>query len=93
MEALGASPIDYRSQSVEEYVAACTRGKGFDIIYDTVGGTTLDAAFQAVKRYTGHVVSCLSWGSHSLAPLYSGVRNGDISRYCHGETFTRYPAS
>jgi len=79
VEAIGAFPIDYRSSSVEEYVAASTGGKGFDIIFDTVGGTTLDDSFAAVKRYTGHVVSALGWGSHSLAPLsfrsatYSGV--------------------
>ena len=54
-------------------------GKGFDIVYDTVGGATLDASFASVKRYTGHVVSSLGWGSHSLAALsfrgatYSGV--------------------
>jgi NADPH2:quinone reductase len=78
-EGFGAIPIDYRSTTVEEYTAACTSGQGFDIVYDTVGGATLDASFLAVKRYTGHVVSCLGWGSHSLAPLsfrgatYSGV--------------------
>ena len=60
-------------------MAACTAGQGFDIVYDTVGGATLDSSFTAVKRYTGHVLSCLGWGSHSLAPLsfrgatYSGV--------------------
>ena len=79
VEDFGAAPIDYRSSSVEEYVATNTEGKGFDIVYDTVGGATLDASFVAAKRYTGHVVSCLGWGSHSLAPLsfraatYSGV--------------------
>ena len=79
VEAFGASPIDYRSSSVDEYVAQMTAGKGFDIVFDTVGGATLDASFVAVKRYTGHVVSCLGWGTHSLAPLsfrgatYSGV--------------------
>jgi NADPH2:quinone reductase len=79
VEEFGASPIDYRSSSVEDYVAANTEGKGFDIVYDTVGGATLDSSFVAVKRYTGHVVSCLGWGTHSLAPLsfrgasYSGV--------------------
>jgi NADPH:quinone reductase-like Zn-dependent oxidoreductase len=56
-----------------------TGGNGFDIVFDTVGGATLDSSFGAVKRYTGHVVSCLGWGNHSLAPLsfrgatYSGV--------------------
>ena len=79
VEDLGASAIDYRSASVEEYVNACTEGKGFDIVYDTVGGATLDASFASVKRYTGHVLSSLGWGAHSLAPLsfrgatYSGV--------------------
>lgn len=79
VESYGATPIDYTTTSTEEYVAECTNGEGFDIIYDTVGGSTLDACFQAVKPYTGHVVSCLGWGTHSLAPLsfraarYSGV--------------------
>ena len=79
VQGLGATPIDYISMSVEDYVVKFTRGAGFDIIYDTVGGATLDASFHAVKRYTGHVVSILGWGTHSLAPLsfrgatYSGV--------------------
>ncbi len=79
VEKLGAVPIDYRSSSAEEYIAEFSAGEGFDIVYDTVGGATLDASFVAAKRYTGHVVSCLGWGSHSLAPLsfrgasYSGV--------------------
>ena len=76
---LGATPIDYRFSSVKDYLAAYSAGEGFDIVYDTVGGATLDASFVAAKRYTGHVVSALGWGSHSLAPLsfrgatYSGV--------------------
>ncbi len=75
----GAVPIDYRTESVDDYIARHTEGKGFDIIYDTVGGATLDASFAAVKHYTGRVVSALGWGTHSLAPLsfrgasYSGV--------------------
>jgi len=79
IERLGATAIDHRQTTVDEYVADHTNGQGFDIVYDTVGGTTLDASFVAAKRYTGHVVSCLGWGSHSLAPLsfrgasYSGV--------------------
>jgi len=79
VEGFGATAIDYRSSTVEEYVRAATGGQGFDIVYDTVGGATLDASFIAVKRYTGHVLSSLGWGSHSLAPLsfrgatYSGV--------------------
>jgi NADPH:quinone reductase-like Zn-dependent oxidoreductase len=75
---LGAVPIDYRAMTVENYVAKYSDGRGFDIVYDTVGGTTLDASFNGVARF-GHVVSALGWGTHALAPLsfraasYSGV--------------------
>lgn len=74
---LGAIPID-RDMAVEDYVALHTDGRGFDLVYDTVGGAVLDASFRAVKRF-GHVVSALGWGTHALAPLsfraatYSGV--------------------
>ena len=79
IEQLGATFIDYQQQTVTQYVACQTGGEGFDIIFDTVGGATLDDAFQAVRPYRGHVVSALGWGTHSLAPLsfragtYSGV--------------------
>jgi NADPH:quinone reductase-like Zn-dependent oxidoreductase len=79
IEGMGAVFIDYRTSSVEDYVQQYTDGEGFDIVYDTVGGTTLDASFRAARQYHGHVVSCLGWGTHALAPLsfraatYSGV--------------------
>ena len=79
VESFGAIPIDYRACSPEQYIEKFTGGEGFDIVYDTVGGATIDASFLAVKRYTGHVISCLGWSTHSLAPLsfrsatYSGV--------------------
>jgi NADPH:quinone reductase len=75
---LGATFIDYNGMSVADYVARHTSGRGFDLIYDTVGGAVLDASFNAVARF-GHVVSALGWGTHALAPLsfraasYSGV--------------------
>jgi NADPH2:quinone reductase len=78
IKAYGATPIDYRANSVEAYVDALTQGEGFDLVADTVGGASLDASFKAVKQF-GHVVSALGWGTHALAPLsfreatYSGV--------------------
>jgi NADPH:quinone reductase len=57
-------------------------------IPERLGATAIDykgetveayASFQAVRTYTGHVVSCLGWGVHKLASLsfrgatYSGV--------------------
>ncbi|WP_130904056.1 zinc-dependent alcohol dehydrogenase family protein [Pseudomonas sp. Sample_22] len=96
IEDLGATFIDYRQSSVEEYVAQYTAGQGFDIVYDTVGGETLDLSFKAARVYHGHVLSCLGWGQHSLAPLsfrgatYSGVFTllpllTDEGREHHGE--------
>jgi NADPH2:quinone reductase len=77
IEQLGATFID-RTTPVADYVAEHTAGQGFDLVYDTVGGTVLDASFNAVAQF-GHVVSALGWGTHALAPLsfraatYSGV--------------------
>ena len=78
IQRLGAVAIDYRAMTTEHYVARYGDGRGFDVVYDTVGGATLDASFNAVTRF-GHVVSALGWGTHALAPLsfraasYSGV--------------------
>jgi NADPH:quinone reductase len=78
IEKLGAVFIDYNATPVAEYVGEHTAGRGFDVVYDTVGGAVLDASFNAVARF-GHVVSALGWGTHALAPLsfraasYSGV--------------------
>ena len=80
----GATPIDYTTSSVEEYMRTHTGSEGFDIVLDTVGGPVLDNSFKAVKRYTGHVVSILGWGTHSLAPL--SFRSGTYSG-----VFTLYP--
>ncbi|WP_373460351.1 zinc-dependent alcohol dehydrogenase family protein [Pseudokordiimonas caeni] len=78
LRSIGATPIDYAAETVDEYVARLTGGAGFDLVYDTGGGAILDDAFKAVKKF-GHVASSLGWGSHALAPLsfkaatYSGV--------------------
>lgn len=79
IESLGATAIDYTTTQLEDYLEKYTKGKGFDIVFDTLGGNTLDNAFKSVKRYTGHVITSLGWGTHNLAPLsflgatYSGV--------------------
>ena len=91
-----------RQRRSTTYVAEHTGGRGFDLVYDTVGGTVLDASFAAVRRF-GHVVSALGWGTHALAPLsfraatYSGVftllplLTGE-GRAHHGEILARSDA-
>ena len=77
IEQFGAQFVD-RHEPVADYVARLTAGRGFDRVFDTVGGAALDASFAAVRRF-GHVASSLGWGTHALAPLsfkgatYSGV--------------------
>ncbi|MHB9841685.1 zinc-dependent alcohol dehydrogenase family protein [Paraburkholderia terrae] len=73
---LGATPIDYTTTTVDQYLQQYTGGKGFDVIYDTVGGSTLDASLGAVRHY-GRIVSCAAYGTHNLA--VSSLRCADIS--------------
>jgi len=44
---LGATAINYKTEKVEDYVAAHTEGNGFDIILDTVGGLNMLNSFDA----------------------------------------------
>jgi len=77
IERLGAHFVD-RAEAPSDLVQRHTGGNGFDIVFDTAGGASLDAAFVMVRRF-GHVVSALGWGTHLLAPLsfraatYSGI--------------------
>ena len=54
-QAMGLVPVTDEQQSklaqrVEAYVEQYTAGEGFDIVYDTVGGATLDAMRQRLER-------------------------------------------
>ena len=80
VRAAGATAVDYAGVTAEDLVRAhAGDAGGFDVVFDTVGGATLDASFLAARRHTGHVVSALGWGTHALAPLsfrgatYSGI--------------------
>ncbi|MBD2308375.1 zinc-dependent alcohol dehydrogenase family protein [Chroococcidiopsis sp. FACHB-1243] len=62
--------INYRQQTVEEYVAAYTSGKGFDVVFDTVGKDNLDRSFAAAAMH-GTVVSISTRSTHDLSPLHA----------------------
>ena len=47
IQELGATPINYKTQTVAEYVDSCTSGKGFDLIFDSVGGANMLNSFDA----------------------------------------------
>ena len=66
---LGATPINYRENSVEEYVAAHTDGAGFDIVYDTVGGENIPKSW-AAARVKGTVISCQNNSTQDMTPVH-----------------------
>ncbi|WP_054112570.1 zinc-dependent alcohol dehydrogenase family protein [Marinagarivorans algicola] len=69
IEKLGATPINYRTESVEDYVQKHTQGVGFDIVFDTVGGANMTNSFNAATL-NGHVVSTVSLLEIDLSPVH-----------------------
>jgi NADPH2:quinone reductase len=56
---LGASEtINYRTESVPEAVRAWTGGRGADVVFDTVGGSTFDSSVELLAPY-GTLVTCV----------------------------------
>ncbi|HAU26998.1 MAG TPA: quinone oxidoreductase, partial [Alteromonas australica] len=73
IEKLGATYIDYRNEEVSDYVQAHTQGKGFDVVYDTVGGPNLQNSFAAAKL-NGQVSTTVSLLETDLSPVhFSGL--------------------
>jgi NADPH2:quinone reductase len=69
IESFGSTYIDYRSESVEDYVAKHTQGAGFDVIFDTVGGNNLQNSFAAAKL-NGQISTTLSLLETDLSPAH-----------------------
>ena len=68
---LGADAvINYKEQSVQAYVDQYTTGKGFSLVFDTVGGQNLDRSFEAAAL-NGVVVAIAARSTHDLSPLHS----------------------
>ncbi|WP_299554471.1 zinc-dependent alcohol dehydrogenase family protein [Seonamhaeicola sp.] len=59
IEELGAKAINYKTETVEDYVQKHTNGAGFDIVYDSVGAKNLINSFNAAAL-NGHVATTVS---------------------------------
>lgn len=59
IEALGATAINYKTETVAGYVEKYTGGKGFDVIYDTVGESNLLHSMEAA-RLNGDIATTVS---------------------------------
>lgn len=69
-ESLGADEvINYKQESVDDYKQRLTEGKGFPVVFDTVGGKSLDDSFAAAS-VNGRVVSINTRSSHDLSLLH-----------------------
>ena len=67
---LGAKDIIYyRDESPDAYVKRLTNGEGFDIVFDTVGGTNIDQAFKAAAN-NGQVITIVSQSTHDLSLMH-----------------------
>ena len=67
---LGADDIIfYRDEMVESYTQSLTEGKGFDVVFDTIGGENLDKSLKAA-RSRGQVISIIGTNKHNLSPMH-----------------------
>ena len=59
IEELGATAINYKTETVTDYIEKYTDGKGFDIVFDSVGGENMANSFDAAA-INGHVASTVA---------------------------------
>lgn len=69
VENYGVQAINYKTQTVEDYVAAYTSGVGFDVIFDSVGGANLSNSF-AAAALNAHVATTVSLLEIDLSPVH-----------------------
>ena len=60
IKSLGATAINYKTEKIEDYVAAHTQGAGFDMVFDSVGEENMTKSFEAT-RLNGQVVSTVAF--------------------------------
>ncbi len=63
---LGAEAVDFKAETVEDYVAKHTGGADFDAVLDTVGAANLINSFNAVVL-NGHVATTLALAELDLS--------------------------
>jgi len=65
-----AGTINYREETVEQYVQRATGGAGFDVVFDSVGGENVARCLQAAA-VSGTVVSISTRTTTDLSPLHA----------------------
>jgi NADPH:quinone reductase len=100
---LGAENIIlYRDEEPEQAVARLTGGRGFDVVFDTVGGPSLQASLK-LARLKGHVVSIIGYDRYDLTDMHFKALRLDlvfmpiqlihnVDRHLHGEILRKLAA-
>lgn len=71
VKSLGADEvINVKTESVDQYVARLTKGLGFQVVFDTIGGSNLDSSFIAAALH-GSVVTTAARSTHDLTPMHN----------------------
>jgi len=75
VKSLGADfAIDYHQEMVEDIIKNYTNGKGFDVVFDTVGNQNLLKSFQLAK-IAGSIVTILALTSLDISLLHEKALN------------------
>jgi len=69
IEQLGATGINYKTESVEQYVEKHTEGAGFELVFDSVGGANLTNSFEAAAL-NGQIATTVSMCELDLTPAH-----------------------
>ncbi|MGB7344115.1 MAG: zinc-dependent alcohol dehydrogenase family protein [Pirellulaceae bacterium] len=69
IERLGATAINYKTETVQQYVAKHTDGAGFDVVFDSVGGANLTNSFEAAAL-NGQIATTVSMCELDLTPAH-----------------------
>jgi NADPH:quinone reductase len=69
IEKLGATAINYRDETVADYVEQHTAGAGFDLVFDSVGGENMQNSFEAATL-NGHIASTVSMVEMDLTTMH-----------------------
>ncbi len=68
---LGADEtINFREEKVEAYIDRLTAGRGFDVVFDTVGGNNLPASFAAAAE-NGRIATTNARTTQDLSALHA----------------------
>ena len=62
--------INYREESVDDYVERLTGGRGFDVVFDATGGSDIATSF-AGARVNGQVATIVSQYTADLTPMHT----------------------